>query len=182
MYNGYYLWGKKFTIPIDKSNFSPIHTITDIEQGIQTIVDEKEKHIARAKFATKRSIFKKKRKQTELEEYILTIYNLTHTFIKKHKDIIITTSDKGNKTVIMYKTDYNNKMNQLLEDKNTYKITRIDPTNKLQKPITTSSQNCSKLDNAPRLYGLPKIVKENTLLRPISSSINVPCYSLAKHI
>ena len=57
------------------------------------------------------------------------INNLAHKFIKKHKNIIITTSDKGNKTVMMYKTDYNNKMNNLLEDKNTYKISRIDPTN-----------------------------------------------------
>ena len=97
------------------NNFSPIHTIADIEQGIQTIVDEKEKRIARAKFSTKISIFKSKIKQTELEKYILTIYNLTHTFIKKHKDIY-----NAYTTVIMYKTDYNNKMNEPLDDKNTY--------------------------------------------------------------
>ena len=87
--------GKKFAIPTDKSNFSPIHIIADIEQGIQTILDEKDKHIARAKFATKMSIFKRKIKQTETEKYILTTSNLAHKFIKKHKHIIITTSDKG---------------------------------------------------------------------------------------
>lgn len=35
---------------------------------------------------------------------------------------------------------------------------------------------------APRLYGLPKIHKPDMPLRPISSSIEVPCYSLSKHI
>ena len=190
--------GKKFAIPIDHSNFSPIHTIADIEQGIQTIEDEKEKHIARAKFATKISVFKRKIKQTEREKYILTIYKLTQKFLKKHKDdLIITTSDKGNKTVVMYKTEYNTKMNQLLEDKNTYKITRLDPTHKLQKSnntIITELFKTNQIDlqlklklhssaaNAPRLYGLPKIHKANLPLRPISSSVNVPCYALSKHI
>ena len=36
--------------------------------------------------------------------------------------------------------------------------------------------------NAARLYGLPKIHKENIPLQPIYSSINVPRYSLSKHI
>ena len=79
------VFSKKFAIPTDKSNFSPIHTIADIEQGIQTILDEKDKHIARAKFATKISIFKRKIKQTDTEKYILTIYNLAHKFIAKNK-------------------------------------------------------------------------------------------------
>ena len=35
---------------------------------------------------------------------------------------------------------------------------------------------------APRLYGLPKIHKPNLPLRPISSSMDVPCYGLSKHI
>lgn len=35
---------------------------------------------------------------------------------------------------------------------------------------------------APRLYGLPKIHKPEVPLRPISSSIGVPCYNLSKFI
>ena len=35
---------------------------------------------------------------------------------------------------------------------------------------------------APRLYGLPKIHKPDTPLRPVSSSMHVPCYDLSKHI
>ena len=32
------------------------------------------------------------------------------------------------------------------------------------------------------LYGLPKIHKENTPLRPISASMRVPCYRMSKYI
>ena len=71
---------------------------------------------------------------------------------------------------MMHKTDYNNKMNNLLEDKNTYKISRIVPTNKLKKDnnnIITDLFKTAQIDlklkyklynsaaNAPRLYGLP---------------------------
>ena len=88
-------------------------------------------------------------------------------------------------------------MNQLLEDKNTYKITRTDPTNKLIKlnnNLITEIYKLNQIDskqkyklhcsaaNAPRLYGLPKIHKKDVPLRPISSSTNVPCYQLSKHI
>ena len=36
--------------------------------------------------------------------------------------------------------------------------------------------------NAPRIYGLPKIHKEDVPLRPICSSINSPSYDLCKYI
>ncbi|XP_058978797.1 uncharacterized protein LOC131802467 [Musca domestica] len=83
------------------------------------------------------------------------------------------------------------------KDKSTYKLIREDPTTKLQrlnnniiaelhkKDIITKWEK-SKLTSiaaaAPDLYGLPKIHKENIPLRPIASSINVPCYNLAQYI
>ncbi|XP_055854557.1 uncharacterized protein LOC129918193 [Episyrphus balteatus] len=97
----------------------------------------------------------------------------------------------------MYKKDYFDKMNTLLEDKNTYKTIRVDPTQKLQATNNTlvnelfkneyidrfqkNKLHCSA-SIAPRLYGLPKIHKPGLPLRPISSSMNVPCYSLSKYI
>ena len=117
---------------------------------------------------------------------------------KKHKkEIVITNSDKGNKTVVIYRDDYNQKMNQLLDDKKTYKTIRTDPTSKLQtmnqklvndlykqQYINLSEKiklSCSA-PSAPVLYGLPKIHKPNLPLRPIAASTNVPCYGLSKYI
>ena len=175
--------GKKFAIPIDKTNFSPIHTIAEIEQGIQAIENEREKDISRSKLATNISIFKRKIKQTEREKYITIIYRTTQKFLRKHQDkIIVTSADKGNKTVIMYKQDYKNKMEKLLENKNTYKLTRIAPTIKLQRRnnnIVTELFKTKQIDlklkhklnssaaNAPRLYGLPKIHNNDIPVRPI---------------
>ncbi|XP_075163049.1 uncharacterized protein LOC142235673 [Haematobia irritans] len=97
----------------------------------------------------------------------------------------------------MYKRDYEEKMNKMLEDKNTYKCTRADPTNKLVRNNNSivselfknkyidayqkKTMYCSAA-SAPRIYGLPKIHKDNVPLRPIVSSMNVPCYNLSKYI
>lgn len=133
-----------------------------------------------------------------MEKFILKVYQKTQKFLHAHKNkIIITKADKGSKTVIMYKEDYNSKINELLEDRNTYKTIRTDPTQKLQKinnEIVNDLFKSNHIDQwqknklyssaaiAPRLYGLPKIHKTNLPLRPISSSSNVPCYQMSKYI
>ncbi|XP_075162859.1 uncharacterized protein LOC142235489 [Haematobia irritans] len=88
-------------------------------------------------------------------------------------------------------------MRELLDDKQTYKSCRTDPTQKLlrknnklimefykQSYISKYEkfQLTSNSATAPRLYGLPKIHKQNMPLRPIASSFEVPCYNLAKYI
>ncbi|XP_075163076.1 uncharacterized protein LOC142235701 [Haematobia irritans] len=97
----------------------------------------------------------------------------------------------------MYRDDYKNGMRELLDDKQTYKSCRTDPTQKLlrknnklimefykQSYISKYEkfQLTSNSATAPRLYGLPKIHKPNMPLRPIASSFEVPCYNLSKYI
>lgn len=190
--------GEKFSLPINGKNFSAIHVVADIEQSIRRIEDDREKEVARSKIANRISNFKRKITQTPTEKFIYNIYQQTEKFLKEHKNnIVITNADKGNKTVVMYKEDYKNKMNKLLEDKTTYKTIRADPTQKLQNKnnkIVTDLFKHEYIDLklkkkltcdaaiSPRLYGLPKIHKPNTPLRPVSSSVDVPCYNLSKHI
>ena len=98
--------GEKFALPISNKTFSPIHIIADIEESIRTLGEDREKEIARAKIANRISTFKRTIKQTSTEKFILSIYQQTHRFIRKHKDnIIITSADKGNKTVVMYRNE-----------------------------------------------------------------------------
>lgn len=190
--------GSKFALPVHGKNFFPVPIIADIEQWVQTIKDDTDKEFARAKIANRISNYKRKLNNSDGEKFILGIYEDTRSFIKKYKDtIMITTADKGNKTVIMYKQDYEDKMNGLLEDKSTYKTIRIDPTGKLEKKnnniITkllkdnyiTKWEKIKLTSNAaasPQLYGLPKIHKNDVPLRPIASSKKVPCYQLAKYV
>ncbi|XP_067618087.1 uncharacterized protein [Eurosta solidaginis] len=190
--------GNKFALPISKKTFSPVQLIADIEQGIQTMPDDREKDIVRCKFATRVNNFKNKFRNSPKEKFILQIYEETKRFLKQHKDsIVIMNADKGSKTVMMYKSEYEDKMKDLLDDKLTYKTIRTDPTqfllrknNKIVNDLyKTQSINLKEKHylscpaaTAPRIYGLPKVHKENIPLRPISSSVNVPCSRLSKYV
>lgn len=109
-------------------------------------------------------------------------------FIHDNPDILIMNADKGNITVIRSKTEYQSKMGSLFIDKLTYTKIR-NPTTNLQKSINSLIENwkskhfISEIQakflkttsaNAPRVYGLPKIHKMDTPLRPIISSIGSP--------
>lgn len=190
--------GKKFTLPTTNKNVSYIQLIADMEQYIQTLEDDKDKDNIRTNLTKNILNYKRNRKTSALEKFILQTYKTTEKIIKDNKDrILITTADKGNKTVILYKTEYIQKMTKLLEDKDTYRKIRSDPTttiqntnnnivNKLFKQGHIDYKQKLQLYNtssiAPRLYGLPKVHKENIPMRPIVSSTNVPCYKMAKHI
>lgn len=190
--------GRKFALPSTNEFIKPIHLIADFEQIIYNIKDENEKDTIRTKFANKLLTLKRLNKTNTTDKFIIKTYKTTQDFIKKHrKEILIVEADKGNKTVIMKKEEYNNKMERLLEDKNTYRKSRTDPTEQLtrknnkiinelynQKTIDTRQKHlmyCSAA-NPPRLYGLPKIHKTDMPLRPIASSCEVPCYQMAKFL
>ncbi|XP_036348048.1 uncharacterized protein LOC118757445 [Rhagoletis pomonella] len=180
------------TLPTTKSNFSPIHIIAEIEQLIQSLENDKEKEIARNNVSNRILLFKRNIKHNEAEKLILSAFHKAKAFIQKHKNnIIITDADKGNKTVVIYKTEYLEKMEKLIEDRNTYKSIRTDPTNTLQRKNNKIVDELYKgkhinfreklkltctAATAPRIYSLPKIHKPGVPLRPIVSSIMVPCY------
>ncbi|XP_067628894.1 uncharacterized protein [Eurosta solidaginis] len=168
-----------------------------MEQIIMGIKDEKEKDIARNKVSNSILLFKRNIKHNSAEKFILAAFNKTKAFLKSHTNIVIIDADKGNKTVAMYESQYKDKMNKLLEDKNTYKPIRADPTDMLQRKNNKivdelyktkqinkreKQQLTSTAAAAPRLYGLPKIHKPQIPLRPIASSFMIPCYNLSTYI
>ena len=113
--------------------------------------------------------------------------------LKKEKSIKICKADKGSKVVIMNIDDYNVKMKSLLDDSSVYKVVEKNPLNKMQTEfnkglkIIAEKYNIdhlknftSRLPSLPYIYGLPKIHKNNTPLRPIVSNVNCPTYKLSK--
>ncbi|UYV81733.1 hypothetical protein LAZ67_20002153 [Cordylochernes scorpioides] len=117
--------------------------------------------------------------------------------LKQNKDIVITPSDKGRNTVIMNTTDYNTKVEELLQDKEIYepltknpspnftkdfnkKLNKIIRSHKLDKKTFENLKAEDK--NLPNFYGLPKVHKPNTPLRPIVSYAGSPLYPLTKFI
>ena len=99
--------------------------------------------------------------------------------------------------VIMDQQDYTNKAQALLQDTNTYKVLPKDPTpnsktNSFPFSRTLNKQEASPPKNInnftppvqspPKFYGLPKIHKTGTPLRPIVSSRGSITYGVAKEL
>ena len=55
------------------------------------------------------------------------------------EDIVILSADKGRVTVVMDKTDYHDKMDALVNDKQTYEELKRDPTPTLQRKLKRRS-------------------------------------------
>ena len=104
--------------------------------------------------------------------------------LRKDKDRVILTVDKGVAMVVLDKEDYNNKARDLLNTPACKEIPR-DPTNRIRAQLITKLRRIKKdrkLDEGtyrtmyptgcvpPKFYGLPKIHKTGTPLRPIVSS------------
>ena len=122
--------------------------------------------------------------------------NLALRELKRDRDHIVLKADKGVAMVIMDRQDYINKANHLL-NQSTYKSVTKDPTNSIKnKQINILKRVKTKtgLDSntyksmyptgcvPPKFYGLPKIHKPDTPLRPIVSSCGSVTYGVAKEL
>ena len=119
----------------------------------------------------------------------------------KNRNIIISKPDKGNGVVIQNRTDYVQKMMVVLSDSTKFKkVPHTDPfhqnlliedkinrflSNLKKEGIISESEytECYASGRSPgTLYGLPKIHKPNTPLRPVLAAYNMPSYNLAKFL
>ena len=107
------------------------------------------------------------------------------------------TVDKGLDMVIMNKQQYMDKATALLQDNNTYRTIPKDPTKKLRNKLigilrdikqtgglkdTTYCKVYPTSAVPQKFYGLPKIHKVGTSLRPIVSSRGSITYGVAKEL
>eukprot|EP00061_Rhincodon_typus_P017339 g45991.t1 len=117
--------------------------------------------------------------------------------LKKDKNIIILSADKGCMTVIMNKPDYIKEAQALHADTTTYQQVVIDPVQQLGNRIAQTLKRLkdagqiTKTDfmrikpegtNTPCFYGLPKVHKPDIPLRPIVSLPGAPSRKLAKDL
>ena len=106
----------------------------------------------------------------------------------------IDKQDKGRITVVMNKTEYREKMDNLVGDDKTDKKLKSDPSKKLQQKLNFKLYPLLQTNNLKRpLYSrlyysvaqtpkLPRIHKENTPLRPIVPFCSSPTYELSKYL
>ena len=117
--------------------------------------------------------------------------------LRTDKDHLVLSAEKGVALVVIDKKDYTKKMNQLLEDKNTYRLLKMHPTNKQKNRLinilrrfksegrleeSTYKKMYPTRASSPKLYGLPKIYKEEIPPRPIVSSQGSVSYGVAKEL
>ena len=117
--------------------------------------------------------------------------------LRNDNDILIPPADKGRVTVVMDKTDYRDKMDELVNDKQTYEVLKRDPTPALQRKLNSKLLQLKKADaidirrynrlrcpvpQPAKLYGLPKLHKPNVPMRPIVSFCGSPTYELSKYL
>ena len=104
---------------------------------------------------------------------------------------MVHTADKGLAMVIMDKEDYANKVNTLLQDTNTFKVLKKYPTSNLKNKLISLLKDIKQTGGLStnkykqlyptsavpaKIYGLPKIHKVGTPLRPIvSSRVSITC-------
>ena len=101
--------------------------------------------------------------------------------LKTDENIVILPADKRRVTVVMDKTDYYDKMDTLVNDKQTYEELKRDPTPSLQRKLNSKLLDLKKTDvidiqrynrlkcrvpQPPKLYGLPKLHKPNIPIDP----------------
>ena len=116
--------------------------------------------------------------------------------LKRDRDCIVLRADKGVAMVIMDRQDYISKANNLLSQ-NTYKTIQQDPTNTIKNKLITTLKRVKSqtaLSNQAykamypmgcvpsKFYGLLKIHKPDTPLRPIVSSCGSVTYGVAKEL
>ena len=117
--------------------------------------------------------------------------------LKNDNNIVILPADKGRVTVVMDKTDYFDKMDALVNDKQTYEELKRDPTPALQRKLNSKILTLKKTDaidtqryyrlrcsvpQPPKLYGLPKLHKPSIPMRPIVSFCGSPTYQLSRYL
>ena len=111
-----------------------------------------------------------------------------------HPTITIKKTDKTHIFVVLNKTDYHSKLQNILDDLTKFKKLNKNPTNQLKSKINklitakNAKLNSTKLskindDYKPSyFYKTVKIYKPNPPLRPIISQILTPIYKLIKTI
>ena len=116
--------------------------------------------------------------------------------LRRDKQRVILTADKGVSMVVLDTEDYIKKSEELL-NQSTYKQLSSDPTTKHKNrliSILKSIKSEGSIDNitykrlyptgaeSPKYYGLPKIHKQGVPLRPIISSRGSETYESAKEL
>ncbi|XP_062713172.1 uncharacterized protein LOC134290144 [Aedes albopictus] len=187
--------GPNYNVP-NREKFPYIETVAAIDKAIKykDNVDE-----IRADVATAMSNFLNYNNQPRHHEHewIVKDVGRSRKFLKENPSLLVTKSDKGNQTVILSANEYEEKMEEMLQDTDTYEKISFDPTARVSRKIKAilddwkenryiDARTHRKLNvsncNPPRIYGLPKTHKPGRPLRPVVSTVGSATYQIAQYL
>lgn len=194
--------GPKFSLPYDIKDFPWLDLLSDIENFIMShdSLNNDDKNGLRATLCNIIYGFYKNFKTNSSDifhRYLLYIFKKTRNYLKNNPDIYVVNADKGNKTVLIDRVEYEQKMMDLLSDSVTYKPLKSDPTIKIQvesNKLVKHLETCLLITDSegkklrkynsipPKIYGLVKVHKVGYPLRPVVSCCNAPTYNISKFL
>ena len=194
--------GLKFALPPKKLNYHHFLNFEKLYNELREniIYDQLQDGLHRVKTTIKNIAFQSYYKFMNFRFHHNFKYIKTLKALSKDNSIVILKPDKGNGIVIMNKIDYISKMESIVGDTSKFKIINEDIfkvtirhedkinrfLSKLHKEgLLDHVTYCDLHLSSSRpgiLYGLPKIHKEGTPMRPILSAIGTSGYKLSKFI
>ena len=117
--------------------------------------------------------------------------------LRKTPSIMVLSADKGRVTVVLDKTEYEEKVTRMLSDEKTYEKLKKDPTASYKKKlvsILTRLKDEGKIsrdlysylyptsEKVPQMYCLPKVHKEGIPFRPIVDYIGSIGYNTSRFL
>jgi hypothetical protein len=129
-------FGSNFCMPHTNNKKSEIHeVIKDIESNISKFNIQHKADIRNIIVPQLQRFMDARTNNNVIDKKLISMFKYTTQFLKHNDNIIITRADKGNAVVAMDKEDYFQKMQSLLNDKDTYTLEKRDPTPKLEKTV-----------------------------------------------
>lgn len=204
--------GPGFNVNAGTSKNVLFEMMTDVEHIIRENPNKEENSITRNRIANlfHNHIVRNDRNMDQQDKHFAKLKRQTSTFIRDYNNtnynkIFAIESDKGNRSAIITQSQYETAMEEILDNKTTFKrIRRISPLNETQnklKNVLSSLTATGEITNEtkerlitthpihPRIYALPKLHKvqqneEGTKIpfRPIVTSINSPLVKLSKYL
>lgn len=188
-------WGPRFVFP--NNNFDLLDIIPDIDAIVTNRLPDLKQDQARKLSSIRISKFNEEGGYVNtVESWLNFLAQRSTDFFKHNSHLIVVNSDKGKHTVIMLKRAYEQKVEDLLSDTNTYRIVanscneNIDKNEAfvdrlVQLGVVDKSKRFRLSDKSAipaKFYGLPKIHKGNAPLRPITSAFEAPGKNLAEFL
>lgn len=145
--------GPQLALPVTRDDIQIPHLIADLEKIMLFDCPSTLMYETRAILANHVTNYLSKDSKIEGLDKFLQTYSRLDKFLQRNQNILILNSDKCKRTVIMYRSEYESKMESLLSDRSTYDVVTVNPIKNLMKESGSLSQ---------RLFD-EKIIDKDTL-------------------